>query len=631
MKKLLLAFGALAFAVSSNFGWSQLYFQEDFENGLTAWTSEDADGDGANWQIANFGDGQGQVAISQSWNSSVGPLTPNNYLISPQISLGTTGLELTFKVKGQDPDFSAEHYAVYVTTSNTVADITAATPVLEETLPGATVNYLTRTIDLSAYSGQDVYITFRHFDITNMFYINIDDVVVGDFDDVEMVGVTNDSYIQPSNISITGTVKNNGTSNITDLDITYDVGSGPVLTSLSGLSIAPGTTYNFTCSTPLAMQSGDFYNVQVCASIANDIDNTNDCMDKPIAVVSQLVDKYVVVEEKTGTWCGWCPYGTVALDELHENQPMAIEIAIHNQDPMVLSVYDNESASTFPDFTGYPYAAADRVVGDHAANAANSVNARLGFIAPASVSFVEAVQAGNTITITPKVDMVATVNGDFGLAVVITEDSVTGSGSGWAQHNYFEGTTSLVATNGVDWKDLPEWVDQSEVFGGYNHVARALGNNEYEGDAGSLPSTLTNGQSYTYTYTFNYDPKWGSLSNLHAVAMLIDRTTGAILNAKKTKIVGTASIVENEMVSNFNVYPNPTSNMVNVDFRLSVDSETTINVCNAAGQVVLTKHLGLVSGAQNVIMNISSLAEGFYIIKVKTDNSVQTQRLSIVK
>lgn len=634
MKKILLSLSALLMtAAAVN---AQVYFHDDFENGLGQWTNVDQDGDGHTWQAVDFaqGDGHGAVANSQSWDSQDGPLTPNNYLISSAITLGTTNLILQYDVKGQDPDFSQEHYAVYVTTANDVATINASTPVKEETLPAQTTDYLTRTVDLSAFSGQTVYLTFRHYNITDMFSMNIDNIFIGKTTDLAMYNVDLPTTSLAGNINVKGTVKNAGTEPITSIDVSYDDGSGPVSQTFSSLNLLAGQTYDFTISTPYNFTGVANANMHVCATTANDSDPSNDCMDKTIAGVSSTVDKYVVVEENTGTWCGYCPRGTVALDNLHNNEPKAIEIAVHDNDPMTITAYDNACQANFPNFTGFPNSAIDRIIGRDPSQAAPVVNTRKALLPPASVSFDEAKLSGNTITVTPKVTMVSNLTGQYGIAVVIIEDSVKGTGSGWMQHNYYSSTANnedLIDANGVNWKTLPGTVDQSTVFGGYNHVARALANNQFQGDNASLPGTLTDGQSYTYTYTINYNPSWDAY-RLTAVAMFIDKTTGEVLNAFETPLTGNAGVAKESMnAMQLNVYPNPASNQANVTFTVASKSNAQVAVYDMTGKVVSSKALGSVIGKQSIKINTSQLQEGIYLVKVRTDKGVQTQRISVVK
>ena len=153
------------------------YFYEDFEGlddlGLPeGWTSIDADGDGNGWygltekvEYAHSGE---CFVTSASWNGD--PLTPDNWLVTPQIALQGT---MKVYLRAQDPSFAEEHYAIYLsTTGNTVEDFTTTLVAESYDLSG---EYLEITADLSSYNGQLGYIAIRHFNCTDMFRINVDD------------------------------------------------------------------------------------------------------------------------------------------------------------------------------------------------------------------------------------------------------------------------------------------------------------------------------------------------------------------------------------------------------------------------------------------------------------------------
>ncbi len=158
-------------------------FFEDFENVTgedlpNGWTQIDADGDGYTWfsftpdgYTDNYGNPTlfgASCATSASYdNPTSSPLTPDNWLISPQLDLQGT---LSVWLRGQDPGWAAENFAIYVSTTGTdIADFVELVP---ETTAGAI--YTEYTADLSSYSGQKGYIAIRHFDVTNMFRLNVD-------------------------------------------------------------------------------------------------------------------------------------------------------------------------------------------------------------------------------------------------------------------------------------------------------------------------------------------------------------------------------------------------------------------------------------------------------------------------
>ena len=140
---------------------------EDFESGLPGdWTIVDSDGDGDEWYESYNNAHSGTACMtSASWNGSA--LNPDNWLISPRVQLGGY---VSFWAVGQDPAWPLEHFAIFVSTTNT--DPTNFTQVSEEFL--AYDEYTRYTADLSSYSGEG-YIAIRHFNVSNMFRLNIDD------------------------------------------------------------------------------------------------------------------------------------------------------------------------------------------------------------------------------------------------------------------------------------------------------------------------------------------------------------------------------------------------------------------------------------------------------------------------
>jgi hypothetical protein len=146
-------------------------FFESMEDGIpVCWLNIDADGDGHKWQFfAPYG-----VAISYSWQST--PLTPDNWLITPQLVLDANDYTLTFIVAPLDPDYPAEQYSVLVSTTGTnLADFTA---IHTETLTEADAEGKVVTLDLAAYSEESIYIAFRHWGSTDEFAIILFDILV---------------------------------------------------------------------------------------------------------------------------------------------------------------------------------------------------------------------------------------------------------------------------------------------------------------------------------------------------------------------------------------------------------------------------------------------------------------------
>ena len=162
-------------------GGSTEDFFEGFEAGTTptGWLIIDQDGDSYKWENTaitynTFEAHTGAFCMtSASYINEIGALTPNNWLITPAMDV-TANSELRFWFTGQDPDWAAEKMYVRISTTGT-----AVTNFTETVFTGvATGNWAEGVVDLSNYAGQTIYIAFVHADITDMYFLKLDDVTV---------------------------------------------------------------------------------------------------------------------------------------------------------------------------------------------------------------------------------------------------------------------------------------------------------------------------------------------------------------------------------------------------------------------------------------------------------------------
>lgn len=123
------------------------------------WTNIDADGDSLYWMyIANYG------AVSFSYISDGETyeysLTPDNWLISPKVTLPATGADFHYTYMNLAADYP-DHIGIFVSTTNT--DPSSFTLLEQYTAVPADTVWQTRTVSLAAYAGQQVYIAIRHY------------------------------------------------------------------------------------------------------------------------------------------------------------------------------------------------------------------------------------------------------------------------------------------------------------------------------------------------------------------------------------------------------------------------------------------------------------------------------------
>ena len=127
----------------------------------------DADGDGENWSLWYADDAQYDVCFgSESYSSSTySALTPDNWLITPEVGMGGTLKFKTWNYSSSYPDQIAVYYAP--ADWETTDDFIQISDVI---VPGTTPEEY--EFDLSEYEGMGV-IAFRHFGVSDMWRIMV--------------------------------------------------------------------------------------------------------------------------------------------------------------------------------------------------------------------------------------------------------------------------------------------------------------------------------------------------------------------------------------------------------------------------------------------------------------------------
>ncbi len=92
------------------------------------------------------------------------------------------------------------------------------------------------------------------------------------------------------------------------------------------------------------------------------------------------------------------------------------------------------------------------------------------------------------------------------------------------------------------------------------------------------------------------------------------------------------SVNESSSINDFNVYPVPARDVINVNYNLESATNTSIEIINLLGKVVYREEMGHVnSGNQNKSISISDLADGIYLMRVNSANSSLTTKIKIAK
>jgi hypothetical protein len=295
------------------------------------------------------------------------------------------------------------------------------------------------------------------------------------------------------------------------------------------------------------------------------------------------------------------------------------------------TAYDNAA-----DFSGWPGCNVDRVLRDQSVTTTLFQQFVGDFKRKATPVAVTATSGLNTtsrvLTVNASANFRTKISDEVRFAVVLVEDSVHGTSSGYAQTNYYSSTQANQPLTGAghNWQTEPSPVPAASMW--YDHVGRELIGG-YNGEATSIPATVNDGTNATHTFTYTV-PAAYNLNQLKVVVMVVNAATAEIYNAFEMKANGKYLSV-NEVAStvDFNVYPNPVSadGKINVTYNLAKSETVNISAYNAAGKLVYSNKVAKSAGVQMAEISTENWSAGSYMVNVTVGNSTTSKNITVVK
>ena len=114
-------------------------------------------------------------------------------------------------------------------------------------------------------------------------------------------------------------------------------------------------------------------------------------------------------------------------------------------------------------------------------------------------------------------------------------------------------------------------------------------------DGENNPEAVTNG-----SYTFE------NITENHSIEVVFEQKVG----------------INDALISQFNVYPNPAKEVLNIYGQTDINK---IEIINIAGRIIYTSNVGNRTAA----INVSDFAEGYYFVKIYTDKNISTAKIII--
>lgn len=258
--------------------------------------------------------------------------------------------------------------------------------------------------------------------------------------------------------------------------------------------------------------------------------------------------KRSVVEEFTGTGCGFCPRGHVGMHKMRDLYgDQFVGIAMHqfnSSDPMYYTSYNLN-------FQGAPSCMVNRSSGDLDPydDLPKAFKASLEEMPLVDVT-VEGAFSEDTAYVYAKASVESLVSGDYDIAYMLIADNLSGTTSKWKQSSYYSKTAGKFPSKNKIPEDLQFlWDEPASYAATYNDVLIASSYSNSKNKA-TLPTLVENGSVNSY-YTLTMPTKKAlketirSCGNeVYVVAVVLDKKTGAIVNARKAKVAdfGTTGI-----------------------------------------------------------------------------------------
>lgn len=275
--------------------------------------------------------------------------------------------------------------------------------------------------------------------------------------------------------------------------------------------------------------------------------------------------KISVVEEFTGTGCGFCPRGHVGMHNMRDLYgDQFVGIAMHQYNPSDPMYYTSYNLN----FQGAPSCMVNRSSGDLDPynDLPKAFKASLEEMPLVDVT-VEGAFSEDTAYVYAKASVESLVSGDYDIAYMLIADNLSGTTSKWKQSNKFAKGTGVYNSKSSMPEDLQFlWDAGSSYAATYNDVLISSSYVSSKNKA-TLPTLVENGSVNSY-YTLTMPTKKAlketirSCGNeVYVVAVVLDKKTGAIVNARKSKVAdfGTTGIenvnnnTEATVVARYNV------------------------------------------------------------------------------
>lgn len=484
---------------------------------------------------------------------------------------------------------------------------------------------------LAEYAGKNIYIAFVN-ENENQSMIFLDNLKVyykGDFNfatNVESTQVNKES----TDVGVIVKVTSDKTYNTINATLTSEDGSfKSTYTDTPSKPITSAENYSFTFPDKLPLTVGKQNKYTVSISL----DGTVYSQTNTISNLAFETTKHVVIEESTGQRCPNCPQGILSfeyMEGIYGEQiiPIAIHANVVGNDVFAYDAYNN-----YFGIGAQPTGVVNRIDTLYAPmyrdgnmvyhleteqgneTFADIAKRELSSYAIADVNIDKAVYdtSSKNVQISGTVNYALDMNSlNHNIAFVVLEDNLVGR----QENNLYASDEPIFGEFGKGGKygtATPEitFVD----------VARKVPNDNFAGESGFIPVSVTAGQPVAFNKVFSLPENVTNWDNAKVVVMLIDANTERVLNAARLKFAAGTAGINDATVSENGI----TISGENGSISVNGGSDLNVTVYDVSGSVI--SNVNSTSGAVKVSTGGKN---GLFIVKATSDG-VSVVKKVIVK
>lgn len=521
----------------------------------------DADNTPWNFSVRETTATEDRVAASHSMYNPAGQ--SDDWMVTPQVKIDSDNVTLEFDAQGYRLDKEDRLKVIVYPSDDRLNGLDAATVakmrengdvIYDEIVdPGASADVFEGewthvVIPMDAYVGKNVYIAFVN-ENENQSAVFLNNLWVRRNGIFAVGSRTPETVAGVDEVTVRAyTMLTQGSSEkYSSIEANLIVDGKTISTyKADGLEITPETPYQFSFPEAMPLKLGVYNPYTVEVTLTDGDKKASSRYAGQVGALTHEPVKRVVLEEGTGTWCGNCPRGIVAIEKIEHLLPENfIPVSIHNGDAMAYSEYEQG----FLGFLAYPSGRVNR----RAEMLMPSWSDENGFCqlaspegnetfydyvldelsTPAVVGIDIASATVSDGKINVKADVQFALEADhlaYNIFTLILENGIQGR-----QTNYASGSTDPF---------YGEWATAAgHVVTTYNDVARGIAGISFNGESGYIPETVTAEEVYTADINLNVPASVKDDKQLTAVCMIIDmRNEGRVVNAAKKTITDGAGI-----------------------------------------------------------------------------------------